>query len=89
MRIPIAPTRSEIAPIPATAALTTAKTRPKESSISPCVMTVKSSSPPCRAASTRFTPATTGSVRRPGEKRASISITCAWSKSCWAEATGT
>ena len=68
VRIPIAPTRSEIAPIPATAALTTAKTRPNVSSISPCVMTVKSSSPPCRAARTRFTPATTVSGRRPGRE---------------------
>ena len=49
VRMPIAPTRSEIAPIAPTATLTTAKTRPNDSSISPCVMTVKSSSPSWRA----------------------------------------
>jgi len=45
--MPIAPTRSEIAPMPPTARLTIERTRSRTPSISFCVVIVKSSSPPC------------------------------------------
>ena len=55
VRIPIAPTNSEIPAIAVTAAVMMPMIRPKVSSISVCVVIVKSSSPRWRVVSTALT----------------------------------
>ena len=64
VRMPMAPTRSEMPAIAPTAMVTTSMTLPKTSSIASWVVTVKSSLPSCRAVSSRLTAASTRAVSR-------------------------
>ena len=64
VRIPVAPTRSEMPAMAPTAMVTTSITLPKTSSMASWEVTVKSSVPPWRTARTRRTSASTRAASR-------------------------